>query len=297
MSACRRSSASWRPATPAASGPRVEILGLGGAWQNASMVFGIEDTVGYNALRISEYERAVGSGENAVELRLRQFPGTFRGYRCSLASLLGLEYLVLDRPAEKLPRHFPRLRDATLLHASGTMWIYRLPPASPRAYVATRLKPVDVEAVLESEELPAFDRTEEALIDESELASLSQPLPVLEPDAEARPSVSRVRLVSYKRNAVVLDVTTDRPGVLVLHDVHYPAGRREWTGRRSPSCARTCSSRGVEVPAGEHRVEFTFRPLSPDNLMVAAADLLGSGGEENTGENDAPSEGRSSLTH
>ncbi len=255
--------------------PRVEILGLAGAWQNAAMVLGIEDTVGYNALRIAEYERAVGSGENAVELALRQFPGTFRGYRCSLASLLGLEYLVLDRPAEKLPRHFPRLRNATLLHASDTMWIYRLPPASPRAYVATRIKPVETEAVLDAEELPEFDRTEEALVEETEMADLAHPYPVLEPDAEARPSVSRVTMLSYRRNVVKLSVTTDRPGILVLHDLYYPGWEATVDGERKPVLRANLLFRGVEVPAGQHRVEFTFRPLSARNLLTAATDLVG----------------------
>jgi hypothetical protein len=255
--------------------PRVEILGLGGAWQNASMVLGIEDTVGYNALRIAEYERAVGSGENAVELRLRQFPGTFRGYRCSLASLLGLEYLVLDRPAEKLPRHFPRLRNAELLHASETMWIYRLPPASPRAYVATRLKPVDTQAVLDEGDLPEFDRTEEALVDEADMAGLGHAFPVLEPDADTRPSISRVTMLSYRRNAVALSVTTDRPGLLVLHDLHYPGWEATVDGKATPVLRANLLFRGIEVPAGEHRVEFRFRPLSAQNLLTAAADLVG----------------------
>ena len=111
--------------------PRVEILGLGGAWQNASMVLGLEDTLGYNPLRLADYERAVGPGENAVDPNLRQFPPTFRGYRCQLASLLGLEYLVLDRPIDRLPRHFPRLPTAKLLYGSGSMWIYRLSPTAP----------------------------------------------------------------------------------------------------------------------------------------------------------------------
>lgn len=50
------------------------------------MVLGLEDTLGYNPLRISTYERAVGPGENAVDPNGRHFPGTFRGYKCTLAS-------------------------------------------------------------------------------------------------------------------------------------------------------------------------------------------------------------------
>ena len=95
------------------------------------MVLGFEDTLGYNPLRLADYDRAVGPGENAVDPNLRQFPATFRGYKCRLANLLGLEYLVLDRPLEKLPRHFPHLTDTTLLYGSGQMWIYRLNDFEP----------------------------------------------------------------------------------------------------------------------------------------------------------------------
>ena len=259
--------------------PRVEIIGLGGAWQNASMVLGIEDTVGYNALRISEYERAVGPGENAVELGLRQFPGTFRGYKCDLATLLGLEYLVLDRPAEKLPRHFPRVRNATLLHSSDLMWIYRLAPAAPRAYVASRLKPVEMEDVLDEQELPEFDRTAEALIAVEDFESLKQAFPTQvvrqdEPHADEPAPISTVNILKYRRNAVTLDVSTDHPGVLVLHDLFYPGWEVTVDGKPQTVLRANLLFRGVELTPGEHRVVFTFRPLSAENLLTAAADLV-----------------------
>ncbi|MCP8940353.1 YfhO family protein [Alsobacter sp. SYSU M60028] len=253
--------------------PRVEILGLGGAWQNASMVLGIEDTVGYNALRIAEYERAVGSGENAVELGLRQFPGTFRGYRCDLASLLGLEYLVLDRPVEKLPRHFPRVRNATLLHASPTLYIYRLAPAAPRAYVATRVKPVELDDALDNQEVPEFDRDSEALIAAEDFDTLSQRYPA---EAEASGDVAHtgVDILRYRRNSVSLKVRTDLPGVLVLHDLYYPGWTATVDGKPVPVLRANLLFRGVEVGRGEHRVEFTFQPLSAENLLLAATDLV-----------------------
>ncbi|PSC04403.1 hypothetical protein SLNSH_14350 [Alsobacter soli] len=254
--------------------PRVEILGLTGAWQNASMVLGIEDTVGYNALRIAEYEKAVGPGENAVELRLRQFPGTFRGYKCNLARLLGLEYLVLDRPADKLPRHFPRLNGATLLYSSDTMWIYRLAPAAPRAYVATRLKPVETEEVLSDEELPEFDRGTEALIDKADVELLDRDYTADASATDQAQPTSKVQILSYKRNSVKLSVTTDRPGVLVLHDLYYPGWDVTVDGEEKTVVKANLLFRGVEVPAGEHQVEFTFRPLSTDNLLTAATDLV-----------------------
>ena len=112
--------------------PRIEVLGLSGAWQNASMVLKLENTLGYNPLRISDYERAVGPGENAEDPYQRHFPGTFRGYRCALASLLGLEYLVLGRPLTNLPRHFPRPSHIQQLYVGDSMYIYKLGVAAPR---------------------------------------------------------------------------------------------------------------------------------------------------------------------
>ncbi len=257
--------------------PRVEILGLGGAWQNASMVLGIEDTIGYNPLRLADYERAIGPGENAADPNLRQFPRTFRGYKCRLASLLGLEYLVLDRPLERLPRHFPRLAGAKLLYGSGTMWVYRLNPGEPRAYLATRLLPVDSESVLAQAELPDFDRANEALIDETSLDLVKGDYGLRDAAIEPAPAQGSVAIASYGRNDVVLSVETDRNSVVVLHDIYYPGWEAYVNGERRPVLRVNLLFRGVEVGPGRHRIEFRFRPLSFDNLVAAASDLIGGG--------------------
>lgn len=254
--------------------PRVEILGLGGAWQNASMVLGLEDTIGYNPLRLAEYERAVGPGENAVDPNLRQFPGLFRSYRCRLASLLGLEYLLLDRPADRLPKHFPQLTGAKLLYGSGQMWVYRLNEGMPRAYLATKLVPVDSEAVLGQDELPEFDRAATALIDEGDVALLKHDHGVSDPTADHAPAKGGVAIRGYRRNVVTLDVETDRDGVVVLHDIAYPGWEVTVDGEKRPILRTNLLFRGVEVTAGRHVVEFAFRPLSMENLVAAATGLI-----------------------
>jgi hypothetical protein len=254
--------------------PRVEILGLGGAWQNASMVLGLEDTIGYNPLRLADYERAVGPGENAVDPNLRQFPSTFRGYRCRLASLLGLEYLVLDRPLENLPRHFPRLTGTTLLYGSGQMWIYRLNDSSPRVYIASRVTAVDSREILNQEELPEFDKTDEALIDRESMPLLERDYSGTLSEVGPTPANNRVRIVAYEPNSVTLEVDAERPGVLVLHDIYYPGREVMVDGHRRPLLQANLLFRGVEITAGRHHVVFEFRPLSLDNLVAAASDLM-----------------------
>ncbi len=252
--------------------PRVEILGLKGAWQNASMVLGIEDIIGYNPLRLADYERAIGPGENAEDPNLRRFPTSFRGYKCQLASLLGLDYIVLDRPVEKLPRHFPRLTGAEVVYGTGRMWIYRLNTSVPRAYVAQHVTPVDSEAVLGQEELPEFNRETEALIDDD---SMSLVKGSYAPAGAARDRAKgEARIVSYQRNSVTLDVESSENGILVLHDIHYPGWEAWVDGERRPVLRANLLFRGVEIGPGRHRVEFHFRPMSLENLVAAAADLV-----------------------
>lgn len=254
--------------------PRVEILGLGGAWQNAAMVFDLEDTAGYNALRISDYERAVGSGENAVDLSLRSFPGTFRNYRSRLAALLGLEYLVLDRPLDKLPANFPKL-DARTIYASPSMYIYRLHDPAPRAYLATRVTPIDTEEAIDDGDLPRFDRTDTALIAMRDIGQLAGDYGQYGDRVQtAAAPGAQVRISRYRASSVAVDVDAPRAGILVLHDPYYPGWQVTVNGVRQPLLHANLLFRGVEVPAGRSRVEFRFEPLSMENLLAAASNLL-----------------------
>ena len=254
--------------------PRVEILGLEGAWQNASMVFHLENTLGYNPLRIADYEEAVGPGENAVDFNLRQFPGTFRGYRCPLAYLLGLEYLVIDRPLNKMPRHVPRPL-ATEIYSDGHMHIYRLGPTAPRAYLATAALPVDGNQILADHSLPQFDRSHEVLIDQASMGELRSDYPVSQDTAN-----SNVTIAAHHDNHVVIEVDTDKPGVVVLHDLFYPGWQAKVDGELKPVLRANVLFRGVEVPAGHHIVSFEFHPFALSNLAAAAASLLDRGASQ-----------------
>lgn len=250
--------------------PRVEMLGLGGPWMNASLTLRVENTLGYNPLRISDYARAIGPGENAGDIGLRKFPGTFRSYRCTLARSLGLEYLVLDRPLERLPAHVPRPKNARLVHAGGGMHVYRLGAAAPRAYLATRILVREEEQVLEDSEMPAFDQRRVAMVDAETAATLPASMTGAAVGQEAH---RRVRILSHEPDRVRIEVESEAAGLLVLHDLDYPGWEARVDGEAKPVHKANLLFRGVEVPAGRHLVEFTFRPFSFANLAAAARGL------------------------
>ena len=249
--------------------PRVEILGLPGGWQNASMVLGLENTLGYNPLRISAYARAIGPGENAVDPNSRKFPGTFRSYSGGLASLLGIEYLVLDRPLARLPRHIPRPW-ASQLYAGENMYVYHLHNAAPRAYLATTIKPVDTDEAIAARAVPAFDHLNEALIDHASMAQVQGVYAWTEGETNA----ARVAIVRHTGSRVEIEVETARAGIVVLHDLYYPGWTAKVDGDERPVLRANMLFRGVEVSAGHHVVTFEFNPLSLDNLAAAARSAL-----------------------
>ena len=274
--------------------PRVEILGLKGPWQNASMVLKLENTLGYNPLRIDDYDRAVGPGQDAEGIALRHFPGTFRGYNSHLAALLGLEYLILDRPLTDLPRDIPRPK-AQAIYTSNNMYIYKLGKTVPRAYFATAVEPVDNEEVLDEHVLPSFDPASEVLIDEASMADLhggpyaggtgeerfqtashvGQGLDqsLSQAPSEA-PGLSHVAIVNYTDSAVEIDVDAAKAGIVVLHDLFYPGWEARVDGHKEPVLHANILFRGAEVPAGHHRVVFSFHPLSLTNLAAAASSVF-----------------------
>lgn len=242
--------------------PRVEIIGLAGPWQNLAVTRRIEATNGYNPLRIGLYDRLVAPGEVPAWATERSFPATFEGYDCALAKALGLGYLVMDRPLEKLARP-RRARHVETLLAGPRIWIYRIGGAMPRVRFQAHVEVADADAVAVTGELahpPVAERV--TIDDETPPVNRRRTSPGRLPGGEAK-------LRSWAPDKVEVDVDAALPGVLVLHDSYYPGWIAEVDGAVVKVLRADVLFRGVEVPEGRHRVTFRFRPLGLDNLRAA----------------------------
>ena len=62
--------------------------------------------------------------------------------------------------------------------------------------------------------------------------------------------------------------------MLALHDIYYPGWVAEIDGERVPILRADVLFRGLEVPAGRHRVQFHFAPFALDNLRDALKFVL-----------------------
>lgn len=270
-----------------ATRPRVEIVGLGGPWQNAAMVYGFEATNGYNPLRIGPYDRLVSPGESPYTVLHRQFPTSFPSYSCDLSKLLGLEYIVLDRPIEQMP-HLAQRSVVETVMAGPRAWIYRLPDPSPRVALASAIRVADADAFIEAGSFPRVNGThQEVMVDDddelSQQATANQqaaPRPgnanTLAPAMQAlMRSPGKAEITAWRPDRIEVAVDARVSTVLTLHEPWYPGWEVEVDGVRKPLLRSDVLFRGVEVPAGASKVVFAYRPLSLENLKAALDGLLG----------------------
>ena len=247
--------------------PRVEIVGLGGAWQNLAMAHDIEATNGYNPLRIGIYDRLIQPGESAAFSEDRKFTRAFSGYGCALARARGIEYLVVDQPIEQL-RELSLPRGIEILHGGPNVWSYRFSAAMPRGKFHSRIEVTDADALLISGALSHPPENDKAVIDD-------ETPPARSVWAVAAGARGEARIVDWRPDRVTIDISAVTPGVLVLHDLYYPG----WTATLDGVDVRLLRAdalfRGVETPAGRHRVVFEFAPFAVRNLIDAARQILG----------------------
>lgn len=70
-----------------------------------------------------------------------------------------------------------------------------------------------------------------------------------------------IRLESYRPNHLVYETTADAPEFAVFSEIYYPAGWNAFMdGKPAEYACVNYLLRGMEIPAGKHRVEFKFEP-------------------------------------
>jgi hypothetical protein len=246
--------------------PRIEVLGLGGPWQNLAMVRGWEATNGYNPLRIGLYDHLVSPGEQNWDVSQRQFPLSFNNYDCSLAKALGLTYLVLGSPLERLPG-LSILPTSELLLSGPPVWIYRIPGAMPRVRM---LGEFETEAARLDRPPRGEASPNQALVKAQAAWRVSTAPPLA---AESSQGIAKI--VSAAPGRVEVATTSASRGLLVLHDLYYPGWVGEIDGKATLVLRAELLFRAVEVPAGTHHITFRFVPFSLGNLRAALNEVLG----------------------
>ncbi|ATB34462.1 YfhO family protein [Melittangium boletus] len=174
----------------------------------------------------------------AMELLLGRFAGLFHvRYVVVQAS----EYAKAGGNADVVVAEEPRF-NAVLL---------RNPRVLPRAYLATPVCEPDVDAARARVFSRAFQPGRQVVLE------CPPGAPEDAPPAGDEPG--QVRFVRYTPEHVELDVEARRSTVLVLNDAWYSGWSATVDGQPAPILPANVAVRGLRLPAGTHRVTFTYQ--------------------------------------
>ncbi|MEO0672713.1 MAG: hypothetical protein AAFZ05_11895, partial [Pseudomonadota bacterium] len=231
--------------------PRVEMLGLGYHWANASLTHSLPNTLGSNPVRLSHYVRATGAPDYVPGLDGRKLTPLMPNYASPFARMLGVKYVVAGPDAAASDK----LTGFTQVSEAGGKRIFAQETIVPRALFAANSIAVDFDKVLRNGTLPIDDPTTTVALRDN----LRAPQPNITPVATSR---SGSATITSETNTTV-DVAVEAPagGWVVLHDVWHPWWTVTVDGAPADLLRANVIFRAVRVPAGAKTVRFVFRPF------------------------------------
>lgn len=225
---------------------RVELVGLGFRWPNASVTHQLDHTLGYNPLRLGLYSRAAGAGDTVANPEQRIFTPLMPSYDSKLAAMLGLRLIVSKVPIAEVDK-VSRGASLKLIARTKDGYIYENPAALPRVQFFTRAAKADFENMIEMGQWPQVDLTSTVLVEDAKPQSFA--------------GTGRALIVSYSNNEVVIDAESPGGGYVVLNDMWHPWWYADIDGQPAPVKRANVLFRAVQVPPGRHQVRLTFAPF------------------------------------
>jgi hypothetical protein len=148
---------------------------------------------------------------------------------------------------------------------NGPFALVEFTGALPRAKLFTQWQTsTNEQATLDKLTDPAFDPHQVVLVADS----------IPSPGAtNATPGT--VEIVSYAPKRVELKANATAPSVLLLNDKFDPGWKVSVDGKTAPVLRANFLMRGVQLPAGQHIVVFTYQPASKVFYISLGATLLG----------------------
>ncbi len=218
---------------------------------NRSILLGLQDVQGYNAVHLARYDEYV-TALNGREQNYHDAEIFEQALESPLLDLLGVRYIVLHGPTgadgdtddvRQLVREHPTL------YSAGGVRVLENRRAFPRAWIVHQAQQVQRGTALKLLASGAVDGKHTALIED-------QP-PKLAFPAEGK-APERVEIMSYEPERISIRTASGAAGLLVLSEVSYPAWKAYVDGQRVPVYRTNHLFRSVLLPEGDHLVEFRY---------------------------------------
>ncbi len=146
--------------------------------------------------------------------------------------------------------------------------IYEVKNPMPRAYVSYRWRLMDSQKealkAIEDAETTLFDPAKETLL-ESVGGNGNEPTPSVSDETSSKQDI---KWLVNSANHIQLEVSSSKPGLLVLTDHFYPGWIAKLDSKEVSIYRANALLRGVFVPEGKHSVEFLYEPKSLKTAFV-----------------------------
>jgi hypothetical protein len=169
-----------------------------------------------------------------------------------LAGLYHVRYITLESKAYQESSGNREVVLAEDPRVGAGVVLLRNPNTLPRAYLATPVCVPDEAAARALVLSRSFRPGQQAVLE----------CPPGTPGDDSPPTTAepgQVRIVHYAPESVELEVEARTPAALVLNDAFYDGWSATLDGQPTPILPANVAVRGVRVPAGTHRVSFTYR--------------------------------------
>lgn len=235
---------------------RVELAGLGFEWPNTAMVHGFDHTLGYNPLRLADFTRAVGAEDSIIGPNQRRFTPLFPSYRCRLANLLGLRYIVSPVPIDRIDR-IAKPTDLRFMARTPDGYVYENTEALPRVLFVYNWQIADFGRIMRDGAWPAADPRFTVLLDQRPAVP-----PAQVPNAPEEWKPPSVRILRYENTVIDIEVEASEQGFVVLNDIWHPWWFATIDGHPTRILRANVLFRAIAVDPGRHTIRFEFAPVA-----------------------------------
>lgn len=172
-------------------------------------------------------------------------------YRLKVLRLLGIKYILDKAENASTQKTFPNDRFKLVYEKNG--WkVFENLNVLPRAFLASSYQVFQTKEEFENIFFsPTFNPSKTILLEEDPKLSLSN-----------LNHLSKLQPLSYQPNQTIFTLNTSTAAFLFLSDVYYPGWKAFIDGEQTHIYRANYAFRAVAVPAGEHRVVFTYDPFS-----------------------------------
>lgn len=216
---------------------------------NAPMLYGIADVRGYDSIIPKQYTDFMGLIEEQGMLHYNRVGRLFQDSSLDspLLDLLNVKYVATTQKIER-----PGYR----LVYDGELRLYLNENYLPRAFFVNAAEVLPgPDAVAAALRRPDFDPRSLVLLE-------GEPSGVAAAPSAAAFAPTTVKVNEYLPTRVVVDVSAEMSGYLVLADSYFPGWKATVNGEPARILRADYNFRALSLPPGRHEVVFTYRPDS-----------------------------------